>query len=88
MTDGKSNDVSSNCSFQSTLEAAEAVHRFEPSILVYVIGVTDNVDSQELEAIATRPEYVSHINSFNSALLREIQEQQTYDLCYEGRQNR
>ena len=88
MTDGRSNEVSSDCFFQSTFEAAEAVHKFEPSILVYVIGVTDNVDFQELAAIATRPEYISSISSFNSHLLQEIQEQQTYDLCYEGIPNK
>ena len=87
MTDGHSTEVSSDCSFQSTFEAAGAVHRFEPSILVYVIGVTNNVDFQELAAIATRPEYISSISSFNSHLLQEIQQQQTYDLCYEGRPN-
>lgn len=84
ITDGKSNDISSDCFFQSTVEAAEAVHRFEPSILVYAIGVTDNVDNQELGAIATSSEYISTISSFNPLLFREIQEQQTYDLCYKG----
>ena len=88
MTDGRSNEVLSNCSFQSTLEAAEAVHKFEPSILVYAIGVTNNVNFQELAAIATRPEYISNISSFDSHLLQEIQQQQTYDLCYEGRPNK
>ena len=85
MTDGHSTEALSDCSFQSTLEAAEAVHKFEPSILVYVIGVTNDIEYQELAAIATRPEYISNISSFDSHLLQEIQQQQTYDLCYEGR---
>ena len=83
MTDGQSNEISHECSF-TTLQAAAAVHSFEPSILVYAIGVTSNVNFQELNAIASKPEYVSIISSFDSSLLQGIQEQQTYELCNRG----
>ena len=53
----------------------------------YVIGVTSNVNLQELNAIASKPEYVSTINSFGSSLLQGIQEQQTYELCNRGMPN-
>ena len=84
MTDRRSNTVASECLFVSTFQAAEAVHRFEPSILVYAIGVTSSVAFHELHAIASRPEYVSTISSFDSILLKSIQEQQTYELCNRG----
>jgi len=84
MTDGMSNTVASECLFVNTFQAAEAVDMFEPSILVYAIGVTSSVDFQELQAIASKPEYVSTISSFNSILLKSIQEQQTYELCNRG----
>lgn len=87
MTDGRSNRVSYDCSSNNTFELAKAVHRFEPSILVYVVGVTNNVDYQELAAIATKPDYVSNIISFDQLRLREIQEKQKYDLCNKGRPN-
>ena len=86
MTDGKSNADSVDCSF-TTLQAAEAVHSFEPSLLVYAIGVTSDVDLQELNAIASKPEYALNISSFDSSLLQGIQEQQTYELCNRGMSN-
>lgn len=84
MTDGKSNRRSSDCSFEDVSQAANAVHSFEPSILVYAIGVTNNIDFQELSAIATGPQYVSNITSFNASLLQALVNQQTYDLCNKG----
>ena len=78
MTDGRSS------SFRRTIQAAKAVHSFEPSIFVFAIGVTNNINFQELNAIASQPEYVSTISSFNSNDLQGIQEQQTYELCYRG----
>ena len=78
MTDGQSNSPS------LTLSAARTVHSFEPSIIVYAIGVTNNINRVELNAIASQPSYVSLISSFDSSLLCSIQQQQTYELCYRG----
>lgn len=84
MTDGRSNEGSVDCSFVNVLQAARAVHSFEPSILVYAIGVTNNIDFQELNAIATGPQYVSNIIAFDHTLLQALVEDQTYDLCNKG----
>ena len=78
MTDGRSN------SYNQTLSAARRVHSFEPSINVYAIGVTNNINRVELNAIASQPSYVSLISSFNSSLFDNLQQQQTYELCYRG----
>ena len=78
MTDGRSN------SYSLTLSAARRVHSFEPSIIVYAIGVTNNINNVELNAIASQPSYVSLISSFDSSLFDNLQQQQTYELCYRG----
>ena len=72
ITDGVSSD------YQRTLEAATAVHRFTPPIIVYAVGV----NFEELKAIASNPNFVATISSFDS--LKDIQEQQTYYLCNRG----
>lgn len=84
MTDGRSNQGSLDCPFEDVLQAANAVHSFEPSILVYAIGVTDNIKFQELSAIATGTQYIFNITSFNATLFRALVQQQTYDLCNRG----
>ena len=58
MTDGRSDD-----GFQ-TKEVAGAVHNFHPSILVFAIGVTDSIDTEELKAIAIRDEYITFLSNF------------------------
>ena len=76
ITDGVSNN------YQRTLEAAAAVHHVKPPIIVYAVGVTGNINFDELKAIASNQNFVSTISSFDS--LKDIQEQQTYDLCNRG----
>ena len=67
-----------------TLVAASEVHSFIPSINVYAIGVTDSINDDELDAIASQPSYISLISSFDSSLLNNLQQQQNYELCYRG----
>lgn len=83
MTDGKSNEESSECQW-NTLQAAEAVHALSPPVLVYVIGVTSNVNQQELEAIATSPDYITRLTSFNKDILQEVQEEHIDEVCKTG----
>ena len=83
MTDGKSNEESSECQW-NTLQAAEAVHALNPPVLVYVIGVTGNVNQQELEAIATSPDYITHLTSFDKDILQEVQEEHIDEVCKTG----
>ena len=83
MTDGQSNRQSTECQW-NTLQAAEAVHELNPPVLVYVIGVTANINEQELEAIATDRKDVSYLTSFNSAILQEAQEAHLDEVCDRG----
>ena len=79
MTDGMS-----NVNPEDTPLAAAAVHAFEPGILVYAIGVTDSVNQEELEQIATAPEFIDQLESFDRRLFDETQEQQSYEICFTG----
>ena len=83
MTDGQSNEESSECQW-NTLEAAEAVHQLSPPILVYVIGVTSNINVNELESIATSPDYVTYLDSFDKDILEETQESHSDEVCNRG----
>ena len=83
ITDGQSNRESSECQW-NTLQAAKAVHALSPPVLVYVIGVTDYINKQELEAIATSPDYIAYLNSFNKDILQETQEDHVDKVCKTG----
>lgn len=83
MTDGKSNERSSECQWD-TLQAAAAVHALSPPVLVYVIGVTQNVNQEELEAIATSPEDITYLDSFDKDILQEAQEEHIDEVCKTG----
>ncbi len=84
MTDGKSNRDSPVCG--STLETPQFINsQLCPSPLYYVIGVTDNVNTTELRAIATGQEYIDNLDSFeNTAVLSEFRRHRTYQICYKG----
>ena len=81
LTDGQSNRDSERCDGYDTLQAAAAVHRFPHSILVFAIGVTDNVNDNELQAIASSEDYITHLASFDANLFREASDEQNYELC-------
>ena len=85
ITDGRSNRVSNECG--TTVEAATALTEFaqDNSVLVYVVAVTNNVDLEELELIATSPEFITHLNSFDSTDLDSTQQLQAYELCFTGK---
>ena len=76
MTDGRSG--------QLVDDAAAAVHSFNYTILVYVIGVTDSTRQEELEVIATAPEFITHLDSFDQAELVATQEARAYEICFTG----
>ena len=65
--------------------AAEHVKLVKPQVLVFAIGVANAVP-EELMLIATRPEYVNYLDSFNDAsALGDIATQQTFEACFRGR---
>ena len=85
MTDGRSNRVSNECG--NTIQAAAALTQFaqDNSILVYAVAVTDNVNFEELELIATSPEFITRLDSFDSTDLDSTQQLQAYELCFTGK---
>ena len=85
MTDGYSNRVSNECG--NTIQAATALTEFAQnnSILVYVVAVNSNVNLEELKLIATSPEFISHLDSFDSTDLDSTQQLQAYELCFTGK---
>ena len=82
LTDGRSNRVSPICG--NTTTAASQVHAAYPPLLSYAIGVADARES-ELLAIATTPELIDHLDSFNTDLLTAAQEARSYQICFTGR---
>ena len=84
MTDGKSNQESSECQW-NTSQAAAAVHELNPSVLVYAIGVTSSVNDEELNAIASSPNFVTYIDSFDQHIIQETQESHVDEVCKRGR---
>lgn len=85
LTDGRSNRVSKGCG--NTTQAAAALTKFaqDNSILVYAVAVTNNVNMEELELIATSPEFITHLDSFDSTDLDSTQQLQAYQLCFTGK---
>ena len=86
MTDGESNRNSSECG--DIHQAAAALRNFSEhnSVLVYVVGVTQYVIMEELELIATSPEFITNLDSFASdEELDSTQQLQTYELCFTGK---
>jgi receptor-type tyrosine-protein phosphatase Q len=81
MTDGQSNRESEQCNNGTTMDVAEKVHNFSHPILVFAIGVTDNINEEELTAIATKEEYITYLDNFDERFFRETSDEQTYELC-------
>jgi collagen type VI alpha len=81
LTDGKSNQKSADCNNWNTTQAADAVHRLDPPVLVYVIGVTDSHNLEELETIASPPNPVSKLDSFSYWNLQVVGEEYVEELC-------
>ena len=82
LTDGRSNQNSPLCG--NTTTAARLVHATDPPLLSYAIGVA-NANKNELLTIATTPELIDHLDSFNTDLLTAAQEARSYQICFTGR---
>ena len=81
MTDGRSSGSSARCGYKSTLEVAEMVHNFTHPIITFAIGVTSSINRYELQAIASKSEYVIYQENFNADVFKETRDEQTYELC-------
>ena len=81
LTDGMSNQVSPLCG--STMAAAGLVNTAYPPLLSYAIGV-GNANISELQTIATSPELIDDLDSFDMDLLIAAQEARSYQICFTG----
>ena len=81
MTDGVENQYENECDFKSSVEAARDIRK-RHSLLLYVIGVTDKVNSTDLKEIAT-PNGYKHIDNFDDLPLAE--EALTHEMCSRGK---
>ena len=86
LTDGKSTEYleSPDCNNWNTTQAADAVHRLDPPVLVYVIGVTDSDNTEELETIASSPNTVSKLDSFSYWNLQVVGKEYIEKVCMRG----
>ena len=73
VTDGESGNL------QATIAAANQVHA--NNILTYVVGVGDDIDINELRAIATDSQHISRLSAFNEVELKEIREFLNKEAC-------
>ena len=78
LTDGVSENEA------ATMRAAEMVHDHQPEILVFAIGVGRGPKREELMAIASGEEFITHLNSFDSDALESTREGYSYQICYFG----
>ena len=81
-TDGRSTLSENQCDYTSVRSASTALKTQHNDSLVYVIGVTNSVDRDELNEIATSPEFVEYLESFSN--LEDTRQEITYDICFSG----
>lgn len=89
LTDGQSNQYSTSCTDgnggQGTVNStATEVHNLEPPVTVFAVGVADYRLS-ELNVIATSPDLVDTLASFDYRLLLQNQHSRTYFICYKSK---
>ena len=76
VTDGQSNEGGGP---PATIANAQRVH--DNNILTYAVGVGDSVNMDELNAIATSPQYVYLLEDFDVSELQQLQETINYQAC-------
>ena len=84
LTDGHSNQHNSSCGFNDIEQAATEIHGDLEPILVFVIGVTNNIKEEELKQIATFDDF-THIDTFEKDTLTDTQLQHTDTVCHRGK---
>ena len=82
LTDGKPTAFINPCNYTSTKAAGDKIRNMS-NILIYAIGITNDINDDELNAIATKPEFVSHLESFSD--LNSVQNELGYHICYTGK---
>ena len=82
ITDGKSNVHESDCGWDTIKDAAEEIRALD--VLVYVIAVGDEVDYEEIYAIAP-PEAVTNLTHFDPMLMRKEEERKFDEMRMRGK---
>lgn len=89
LTDGRSNQESVTCmqedGMRGTLAStAEEIHNFHPPVTIFAVGVARYLLA-ELHAIASSPQLVDELDSFDYRLLVQNQRSRSYFICFKGK---
>ena len=84
--DGQATDTRKHvqCGPWNTSEAVEEIRGLTPPVLMYVIGVSNNVDTQQLMSIATDSNHYIHLDDFNRSSFHGVDEIILNDICSKG----
>lgn len=85
MTDGRSQNLPKyvQCGQNWTIDkAVKEIRTLDPPVLVYVIGVSNGVDENQLMCIATDKSHYMHVNEFLS--MEKTTEDIRNDMCWKG----
>ena len=81
MTDGASGPSVTPCGFSTIPQAANAIHNASQPILVFAFGVGSGFRREDIEIIASGPEFVGEASSFDTSQLECIQASQEDQIC-------
>ena len=86
MSDGRSQNLTQyvDCGPWTIVDAAREIHALKPPVLVYVIGVSNDVDKYQLKSIATDTSHYMHVNKFET--IKITADDIVYDMCWKGSQ--
>lgn len=88
LTDGMSNRKSAYCAQENGVpgtinSTAVKVHSLQPPVTVFAVGISGHVEG-ELLVIATSPQLVDELDSFDYRLLLQNQRSRGYFICFKG----
>lgn len=86
MSDGRATDTRKNveCGPWNTSEAVGEIRDLQPPVLMYMIGVSNDVDTQQLMSIATDSSHYIHLDDFDQRLFHNADEIIRNDICWKG----
>ena len=87
MSDGLAQDhnLFNDCNNWTTSTAASEIHQLIPPVFVYVIGISNFVNEDQLRSIATDGSHYFHLDSFDLDSLHNVDESLLNDICWKGK---
>ena len=87
MSDGLAQDhnLFNDCNNWTTSTAASEIHQLIPPVFVYVIGISNFVDEDQLRSITTAGSHYFHLDNFDLDSLRNVGESLLNDICWKGK---